>query len=197
MNNPALRCSWCGNDPLYVAYHDSEWGVPLHDERALFEFLTLEGAQAGLSWISILRKRDNYRAAFDGFDPLKIACYDQHQVMRLLNDQGIVRNRLKIAAAINNAGKFLALQDKFGGFDAYLWRFVDGRQVHNAWQSPDQLPAQTPLSRLLSKDLTRQGFKFVGPTICYSLMQAVGLVNDHLIDCFRYRELNPAIRISQ
>lgn len=187
------RCPWCGDDPLYVGYHDREWGVPLHDERALFEFLILEGAQAGLSWIGILRKRDHYRTAFDGFDPLKIARYDQRQVTRLLNDPGIVRNRLKIAAAINNAGKFLAIQDKFGSFDSYLWRFVDGRQMQNAWQSQDQLPAQTPLSRLLSKDLSQHGFKFVGPTICYSLMQAVGLVNDHLMDCFRYHEFNPAI----
>lgn len=190
------RCRWCGDDPLYVAYHDREWGVPLHDEHALFEFLILEGAQAGLSWIGILRKRDNYRTAFGGFDPLKIARYDQRQVVRLLNDPGIVRNRLKIAAAINNAEKFLAIQDKYGSFDAYLWRFVDGRQVHNHWRAPAQLPAQTPLSRLLSKDLVQHGFKFVGPTICYSLMQAVGLVNDHLIDCFRYHELNPETRMT-
>ena len=186
-----IRCPWCGDDPLYVAYHDREWGVPLHEEQALFEFLILEGAQAGLSWIGILRKRDHYRAAFDNFDPIKVAGYDQRHVARLLNDPGIVRNRLKIAAAINNAGKFLALQDKFGSFDAYLWRFVDGIPRHNSWRSMDQVPAQTPLSGALSKDLAQHGFKFVGPTICYSLMQAVGLVNDHLLDCFRYRELNP------
>jgi len=195
------RCHWCGDDPLYVAYHDNEWGVPLHDDRALFEFLILEGAQAGLSWITILKKRDNYRAAFDGFDPQRVARYDQRQVQRLLNDPGIVRNRLKIASAINNARKFLDLQEEFGGeggFSAYLWRSVDGRQVHNNWRSQAELPAQTPLSVALSKDLTRRGFKFVGPTICYSLMQAVGLVNDHLVDCFRHRELQqeskPSIR---
>ena len=186
------RCLWCGDDPLYVAYHDQEWGVPLHDEQALFEFLILEGAQAGLSWISILRKRENYRAAFDGFDPARIARYDQRKVARLLNDAGIVRNRLKIAATIQNAKQFLALQDRFGSFDSYLWRFVDGQPVQNAWRSQDQLPAQTPLSSKLSKDLGQLGFKFVGPTICYSLMQAVGLVNDHLISCFRHRELATA-----
>ncbi|MFA7269537.1 MAG: DNA-3-methyladenine glycosylase I [Sterolibacterium sp.] len=185
------RCPWCGDDPLYVDYHDREWGVPLHEEHALFEFLILEGAQAGLSWLTILKKRDNYRAAFDGFDPSLVAHYGQRQVARLLNDEGIVRNRLKIAAAINNAEKFLALQDKFGSFDSYLWRFVDGQPLQNGWRKHDQLPAQTPLSCTLSKDLAQHGFKFVGPTICYSLMQAVGLVNDHLTDCFRYRELNP------
>jgi DNA-3-methyladenine glycosylase I len=185
------RCPWCGDDPLYVAYHDCEWGVPLHDDKALFEFLILEGAQAGLSWIGILRKRDNYRAAFDGFDPLQVARYDQKRVARLLDNSGIVRNRLKIAAAINNAGKFLLLQEKYGSFDNYLWQFVDGRPLHNRWRTLAEMPAQTPLSVKLSKDLARQGFKFVGPTICYSLMQAVGLVNDHLRDCFRYRELNP------
>jgi len=185
------RCPWCGDDPLYVAYHDLEWGVPLHDDNALFEFLILEGAQAGLSWISILRKRDNYRAAFDGFDPLKVAGYDQQKVERLLDNPGIVRNRLKIAAAINNAQKFLLLQEKYGSFDSYLWQFVDGRPIHNRWRSLAEMPAQTPLSVALSKDLAQQGFKFVGPTICYSLMQAVGLVNDHLLDCYRYRELKP------
>jgi len=186
------RCFWCGDDPLYVAYHDHEWGVPLHDDRALFEFLILEGAQAGLSWITILRKRDHYRAAFDGFDPQRVARYDQQQVERLLNDPGIVRNRLKIASAITNAGKFLDLQEEFGGADGfsdYLWNYVDGRPIHNTWRNQSDLPAQTPLSVALSKDLARRGFKFVGPTICYSLMQAVGLVNDHLVDCFRHREL--------
>ena len=161
----------------------------MHDDRALFEFLILEGAQAGLSWLTILRKRDRYRAAFDGFDPGKVARYDGRQVARLLNDPGIVRNRLKIEAAIVNAGKFLALQERFGSFDAYLWNFVDGRPVHNVWVSLAELPARTPLSVTLSQDLAGRGFKFVGPTICYSLMQAVGLVNDHLVDCFRHREL--------
>ena len=195
MTRNVQRCYWCGDDPLYVAYHDREWGVPLHDDRALFEFLILEGAQAGLSWITILKKRHHYRAAFDNFDPQRVARYGQKQVERLLNDPGIVRNRLKIAAAINNAGKFLDLQEEFGGhgkdggFSAYLWGFVDGRTVHNAWRSQAELPAQTPLSVALSKDLAARGFKFVGPTICYSLMQAVGMVNDHLVDCFRHREI--------
>ncbi|MCX7172966.1 MAG: DNA-3-methyladenine glycosylase I [Proteobacteria bacterium] len=194
MSKLAKRCLWCGEDPLYVAYHDHEWGVPLRDDRALFEFLILEGAQAGLSWITVLRKRDNYRAAFDGFDPAKVARYDQREVARLLNDAGIVRNRLKVASAIINAGKVLDLQEKFGGgkdggFSEYLWGFVDGKPVHNTWRKQSELPAQTPLSVAMSKDLTARGFKFVGPTICYSLMQAVGLVNDHLVDCFRHREL--------
>jgi len=189
------RCQWCGDDPLYVAYHDQEWGVPLHNDRALFEFLVLEGAQAGLSWITILRKREHYRAAFDGFDPAKVARYDDSRRARLLDNAGIVRNRLKIESAIVNAGKLLALQEEFapdgkdGGFDAYLWHFVDGRPLQNAWKAQHQLPAQTPLSVAMSKDLTARGFKFVGPTICYSLMQAVGLVNDHLVGCFRHREL--------
>jgi len=192
---PSRRCLWCGEDPLYVAYHDREWGVPLRDDRALFEFLILEGAQAGLSWITILRKRNQYRAAFDGFDPAKIARYDQRHVARLLGDAGIVRNRRKIESAITNARKFLGVQEKFGGagenggFSTYLWRFVDGKPVHNAWRDQSELPAQTPLSVALSKDLAAQGFKFVGPTICYSLMQAVGMVNDHLVDCFRHGEL--------
>ena len=186
------RCLWCGDDPLYVAYHDQEWGVPLHDDRALFEFLILEGAQAGLSWITVLRKREHYRAAFDGFDPVKVARYDQRQFDRLLSDPGIVRNRLKIQAAIINARKLLDLQEEFGGdggFSDYLWRFVDGKPVHNAWRSQAELPAQTRLSVAMSKDLAARGFKFVGPTICYSLMQAVGLVNDHLVGCFRHRQL--------
>ena len=195
MNRPLKRCLWCGEDPLYVAYHDQEWGVPLHDDRALFEFLVLEGAQAGLSWITILRKRDNYRAAFDGFDPARVARYDQRKLARLLGDAGIVRNRLKVESAVINAKRLLALQEEFapdgrsGGFNAYLWRFVDGKPLHNAWKSQHELPAQTPLSVALSKDLTARGFKFVGPTICYSLMQAVGMVNDHLLDCFRHRQL--------
>lgn len=183
------RCGWCGGDPLYIAYHDEEWGVPLHDERGLFEFLILEGAQAGLSWLTILRKREHFRAAFDHFDAQRVARYDEHRIARLMNDKGIVRNRLKIAAAINNAARFLGVQEEFGSFDRYLWNFVDGRPIHNAWQSLAELPAQTPLSEKLSKDLQRRGFRFVGPTICYSLMQAVGLINDHLVDCFRYREL--------
>jgi len=197
------RCLWCGEDPLYVAYHDQEWGVPLHDDRALFELLTLEGAQAGLSWITILRKREHYRAAFDGFDPARVARYDQRKLARLLNDAGIVRNRLKVESAVINAKRLLALQEEFapdgmaGGFAAYLWRFVDGKPLHNAWRSQQQLPAQTPLSVALSKDLAARGFKFVGPTICYSLMQAVGMVNDHLVDCFRHRELKLLRQLSR
>ena len=183
------RCGWCGNDPLYTAYHDHEWGVPLHDDRGLFEFLILEGAQAGLSWLTILKKRDNYRAAFDYFNVQQVAHYDEQQIARLMSDKGIVRNHLKITAAIDNAANFLKVQETFGSFDRYLWDFVDGRTIHNAWQSLAELPAQTPLSMKLSKDLARRGFRFVGPTICYSLMQAVGLVNDHLVECFRYEEL--------
>lgn len=189
------RCLWCGDDPLYVDYHDHEWGVPLRDDRKLFEFLILEGAQAGLSWITILRKRAHYRAAFDDFDATKVARYDQRDVTRLMSDVGIVRNRLKIESSIINAKKLLDLQDEFagdttgGGFSQYLWRFVDGKTMHNAWLTQDELPAQTPASAAMSKDLAARGFKFVGPTICYSLMQAVGLVNDHLIGCFRHREL--------
>jgi len=183
------RCSWAGTDPLYVHYHDHEWGVPVHDERKLFEMLILDGAQAGLSWITILRKRDNYRAAFDGFDPRKMARYGERKAQALLNDPGIVRNRLKIAAAIQNAKMLLTLQEQEGSFDEYLWRYVDGKPIVNARRSIKEIPPRTPLSDAISKDLTRRGFKFVGPTICYAFMQAMGMVNDHTVDCFRYREL--------
>ncbi len=183
------RCGWCGEDPLYVAYHDSEWGVPVHDDRLLFEFLTLEGAQAGLSWITILRKRDAYRRAFDGFDAEKVARYGQRQVARLLADPGIVRNRLKIAAAINNAQRFLDVQEAFGSFDDYIWRFVEGRPIQNRWKRLGQVPAMTIESDALSRDLKARGFKFVGSTICYAHMQATGMVNDHLADCFRHGEI--------
>jgi DNA-3-methyladenine glycosylase I len=186
--NPS-RCPWCGDDPLYVAYHDAEWGVPLHDDRALFEFLILEGAQAGLSWITILRKRENYRRAFDGFDAEKVARYGDAEVARLLGDAGIVRNRLKIEAAIGNARALLELREEFGSFDAYLWGFVDGVPVRNCWKSLAEVPATSAVSDALSKDLKARGFKFVGSTICYSLMQAVGLVNDHLIACFRHAQV--------
>ncbi|MDP2792696.1 MAG: DNA-3-methyladenine glycosylase I [Sulfurisoma sp.] len=185
------RCPWCGEDPLYVAYHDTEWGVPQHDDRVLFEFLLLEGAQAGLSWLTILRKRENYRRAFDGFDAERIARYGDADIERLLGDPGIVRNRLKIVAAIGNARHFLEIQREFGGFDAYLWRCVAGRPIQNAWQAMKELPATSAISDALAKDLKRRGFKFVGSTICYSLMQAVGLVNDHLAGCFRHAELRP------
>jgi DNA-3-methyladenine glycosylase I len=183
------RCQWSTSDPLYIAYHDEEWGVPLHDDRALFEFLILEGAQAGLSWITILRKRQQYRAAFDGFDPARVAEYDERKQAELLANPGIVRNRQKIAAATRNAGAFLAIQAAFGSFDAYAWRFVDGRPKINAWRSLSEIPAQTPESEAMSKDLVKRGFTFVGPTICYAFMQATGMVNDHTVDCFRYAEV--------
>jgi DNA-3-methyladenine glycosylase I len=183
------RCAWCGDDPLYVAYHDREWGVPVHGDRLLFEFLILEGAQAGLSWITILRKREHYRRAFDDFDAEKVARYGQRQVGRLLGDAGIVRNRLKIEAAINNAQRFLDVQAAFGSFDAYIWRFVDGKPIQNRRKSLKDIPASTPESDALSKDLKARGFKFVGSTICYAHMQATGMVNDHLVDCFRHGEI--------
>ncbi|MDP2823803.1 MAG: DNA-3-methyladenine glycosylase I [Sulfuritalea sp.] len=185
------RCPWCGSDPLYIAYHDEEWGVPQHDDRILFEFLILEGAQAGLSWITILRKRENYRRAFDGFDAGRIARYTETDIARLLADPGIVRNRLKIEAAIANARAFLALREQTGSLDAYLWNFVDGRPIRNAWRDLSEVPMTTPVATALSKDLVRRGFRFAGPTICTSLMQAVGLVNDHLTTCFRWAEITP------
>jgi DNA-3-methyladenine glycosylase I len=180
------RCPWCGDDPLYVAYHDEEWGVPCHDDRKLFEFLILEGAQAGLSWITILRKRENYRRALDGFDVERIARYGEADIARLLADPGIVRNRLKITGAVANARSFLATCERFGSFDAYLWRFVDGQPRRNAWHALSEVPAETLESRTLSKDLLAQGYKFVGPTICYALMQAVGMIDDHLVSCHRH-----------
>lgn len=183
------RCGWAGNDPLYIAYHDTEWGVPVHDDRTLFEFLVLEGAQAGLSWITILRKRPAYREAFDGFDPHKVAAYDEAKVAELLENPGIVRNRLKIQAAITNARAFVKVQEEFGSFDAYIWRFVDGAPRQNSWRSLAEVPAETPESRALSKDLVRRGFRFVGPTIMYAHMQATGMVNDHLVGCFRHAEV--------
>ncbi|HBY94449.1 MAG TPA: DNA-3-methyladenine glycosylase I [Chloroflexi bacterium] len=182
------RCEWATTE-LSTTYHDQEWGVPLHDDRALFEFLVLEGAQAGLSWETVLKKRANYRLAFDNFDARAIAVYDQRKVDQLLANPGIIRNRLKIAAAIQNAKAFLEVQKEFGSFDAYLWRYVGGRPRKNAWHSLDEIPVRTPESDALSKDLTRRGFKFVGSTICYAFMQAVGMVNDHTVDCFRYVEI--------
>lgn len=183
-----IRCGWAST-PLSIAYHDQEWGVPVHDDRTLFEMLVLEGAQAGLSWLTILAKREAYRAAFDFFDPELVARYDDRKVVQLLANPGIVRNRQKIEAAIQNARAFLAVQKEFGSFDAYVWRFVDGRPKRNAWRRLEELPSSTPESEALSQDLRRRGFRFVGPTICYAFMQAVGMVNDHLVDCFRYREL--------
>jgi len=183
------RCAWAGSDPLYRAYHDLEWGVPVHDDRLLFEFLTLEGAQAGLSWLTILRKREGYRRAFAGFDPQEVARFGEPQLFELLADPGIVRNRLKLASTLDNARAFLNVQEEFGSFDAYLWRFVDGTPLQNAWRTLSEVPPATPLSDRLSRDLKRRGFRFVGSTICYALMQAVGMVNDHTTDCFRWREL--------
>ncbi|MEO8331519.1 MAG: DNA-3-methyladenine glycosylase I, partial [Gallionella sp.] len=173
------RCAWPGDDALYQQYHDTEWGVPLHDERALFEFLILEGAQAGLSWITILRKRENYRTAFDGFDAKRIARYDANKIESLLQNPGIVRNRLKVAAAVTNAQKFLEVQDEFGSFDSFIWCFVDGKPKQNKWRSLADIPASTRESDAMSKELKRRGFKFVGSTICYAHMQATGMVNDH------------------
>jgi len=190
--NDIIRCAWVGNDPLYQTYHDTEWGVPLHDDRLLFEFLVLEGAQAGLSWITILRKREAYRQAFAGFDPVQMASFGDANVVELLANPGIVRNRLKIASAIANARAFLKVQEQFGSFDAYIWRFVDGTPLQNTWTRIAEVPARTGLSDILSRDLKRRGFNFVGSTICYAFMQAVGMVNDHTTDCFRWRELGTA-----
>lgn len=192
--NGLSRCAWCGADPLYCDYHDREWGVPLHDERGLFEFLILEGAQAGLSWLTVLRKREAYRRAFDDFDAERVARYGEAEVARLLADAGIVRNRRKIEAAIMNARATLRLREVYGGLDAYFWRFVDGRPIHNAWREPGEVPAHTPLSARISRDLGQRGFKFVGPTIVYAHMQATGMVNDHLVHCFRHAELTHAGR---
>lgn len=183
------RCAWA-RDELSIAYHDAEWGVPLHDDRKLFELLILEGAQAGLSWITILKKRAAYRAAFDRFDPRKVARYDESKVAALLANAGIVRNRLKIRAAVQNAQAFLAVQKEFGSFDAYIWQFVSGQPIQNRWKRTDQLPARSEQSDAMSKDLVKRGFKFVGSTICYAFMQATGLVNDHLVTCYRYKQLS-------
>ena len=183
------RCEWCGDDPLYVEYHDQEWGVPVHDDRKLFEMLILEGAQAGLNWLTILRKRENYRKAFDNFDAKKIAKYDKAKVAKLLADSGIVRNRLKIAATIQNARAFLEAQKEFGSFDRYLWQLVGGKPKINQWKNLKELPPKTAESDAMSKDLKKRGFSFVGSTICYAFMQAVGMVNDHVVRCFRYREV--------
>lgn len=185
-----IRCTWAQDESQWQ-YHDDEWGVPVHDDRLLFEFLILEGAQAGLSWATILRKRDNYRQAFDQFDPALVAKYNAKKKERLLADPGIVRNRLKVESAVTNAQAFLAVQEEFGSFDQYVWQFVDGQPVQNAWQTHQQIPARTSQSDTMSKELKRRGFKFVGSTICYAFMQAVGMVNDHLVDCYRYSALQP------
>jgi DNA-3-methyladenine glycosylase I len=186
--NELPRCPWAQGE-LYIAYHDTEWGVPVHDDRVLFEFLILEGAQAGLSWITILKKRDSYRAAFDDFDVHKIAKYDSRRIRKLMNDPGIVRNRLKVESAIDNARAFLEAQKEFGTFDRYIWQFVGHKPIRNAWKTMKQIPPRTIESDAMSKDLRKRGFRFVGSTICYAFMQAVGMVNDHLVTCHRYKAL--------
>jgi DNA-3-methyladenine glycosylase I len=183
------RCAWTGSDPLYIAYHDEEWGVPEHDDRRLFEFLVLDGAQAGLSWLTILKKRENYRRVLAQFDPRRVARFDRQKVKELLADPGIIRNARKIESAIQNAKAFLEVQHEFGSFDEYIWRFVGGKPTQNAWRTLKAIPANTPVSDRMSKDLKRRGFTFVGSTICYAFMQATGMVNDHVVSCFRYGPL--------
>ena len=188
------RCEWGTSSALYIEYHDSEWGVPVHDDRTLFEFLILEGAQAGLSWSTILNKRQAYIQAFDNFEATKVASYDDAKIQALLANAGIVRNRLKIQAAIQNARSFLAVQDQFGSFDTYIWQFVDGKPLQNSWKSLQEIPAITQESDTMSKELKKRGFTFVGSTICYAFMQAVGMVNDHIVDCFRWREVQTFVK---
>ena len=182
-------CEWCGDDPLYVKYHDEEWGVPVHDDTKHFEMIVLDGAQAGLSWLTVLRKRENYRKAFDKFNPKKVAKYDEKKIEELLNNPGIIRNKLKVRSAVTNAQAFLQIQKEFGSFDKYIWQFVNGKTIVNKWKSLKELPATSKESDAMSKDLKKRGFKFVGSTICYAYMQAAGLVNDHVIGCFRYKEV--------
>jgi DNA-3-methyladenine glycosylase I len=189
MKDRKTRCGWGVSDPLYLQYHDEEWGVPVHDDRRLFEMLVLEGAQAGLSWLTVLRKRKAFRKAFDNFDPLKVSRYSEKRVGKLLQNSGIIRNRLKIEAAIKNAKSFLQVNKEFGSFDRYLWQFVDYRPIQNRWTRLKDIPARTPESDAMSKDLKKRGFSFVGSTICYAFMQAVGMVNDHLVGCYRYKEV--------
>jgi DNA-3-methyladenine glycosylase I len=184
-----IRCPWASDDPLIIDYHDQEWGVPVHNDRLLFEFLILEGAQAGLSWITVLKKRDNYRKAFDNFEPEKVALYDEGKIEDLLNNKGIIRNRLKIRAAVSNAKAVLEIQKEFKSFDRYIWQFVGNKTIQNQWKTLAEVPSSTSESIAMSKDLKKRGFKFVGPTICYGYMQAVGMVNDHVLDCFRQREI--------
>jgi DNA-3-methyladenine glycosylase I len=189
VSDSQCRCAWCGSDPLYVRYHDEEWGVPVHDDRKLFEFIVLEGAQAGLSWITILRRREGYRRAFADFDPAKVAEFGEGDVQRLLGDEGIIRNRAKVRSTISNAQAFLRVQEEFGSFDNYIWRFVNGEPIVNHFETMGDIPASTDLSDLISKDLKKRGFSFVGTTIVYAHMQATGMVNDHVISCFRHAEL--------
>jgi len=187
--NELIRCEWAGTEPLYVAYHDNEWGTPVHDERELFEMLILEGAQAGLSWSTILNKRENYRQVFDDFNPSIVVGYDDAKVSALLADPGIVRNRLKVESAIRNAKAFLEVQEEFGSFNTFIWGFVNGEPIINSWKVMSEIPAKTPESEAMNKELKQRGFNFVGPTICYAFMQSIGMVNDHVVDCFRYAEL--------
>ena len=191
--NSVTRCSWCGNDPLYIKYHDEEWGVPVYEDQKLFEMLTLEGAQAGLRWITILKKRENYLLAFDDFDPVKISKYSDKKIEKLINNPGIVRNRLKINSVVENAKSFLKIQKEFGSFNSYIWKFVNHKPILNKFESINELPSKTEISDLISKDLKNRGFKFVGSTICYAFMQAVGMVNDHTTDCFKYIEVKKKI----
>lgn len=184
------RCDWAGTNPDYIRYHDTEWGVPLHDDGRLFEMLVLEGAQAGLNWLTILKKRPAYRKAFDNFDPVRVARYDARKIDRLMADPGIVRNRKKILSAVTNAKAFLKVREEFGSFDAYIWSFVNGRPVVNTWETVRQMPAHTPASGAMSADLKKRGFSFMGPVICYAFMQSTGMVNDHIVTCFRYKEIN-------
>jgi DNA-3-methyladenine glycosylase I len=189
MRMKKTRCEWCGDDPLYVAYHDTDWGVPVHDDRLLFEMLVLEGAQAGLSWSTILKKRESYRKAFENFDPEKVARYTDKRMARLLENPGIVRNRLKVASAVRNAGAFLKVVEEFGSFDAYIWGFVDFKPIQNKFEVLKEIPASTSVSDAVSKDLKNRGFNFVGSTICYAYMQSIGMVNDHVTGCFRYGQV--------
>ncbi|TGK29835.1 DNA-3-methyladenine glycosylase I [Leptospira yasudae] len=188
MKKEVTRCTWVSKDPLYIDYHDLEWGTPLHDDRTLFEFLILEGAQAGLSWITILKKRDNYRKAFDHFDPVKVAAYSEKKIQSLMKDEGIIRNELKIRSAIANAKEFLNIQKEYGSFDKFIWGFVDHKTIHNSWKTTRDVPSKTTESDAMSKALKKRGFKFVGSTICYAFMQATGMVMDHTLDCFRYEK---------
>jgi DNA-3-methyladenine glycosylase I len=183
------RCDWCGTEPIYVDYHDKEWGVPVHDDRMHFEMLILDGAQAGLSWITILKRRDSYREAFDNFDAVKVSRYDDKKVEKLLTNPGIIRNRLKVNSAVKNAQAFLKIQEEFGSFDDYIWQFVNHKTIQNKWKKMSELPAKTAESDAMSKDLKKRGFSFVGSTICYAYMQAAGMINDHITNCFRYKEV--------
>jgi len=190
-----IRCQWVNNDPLLKEYHDKEWGVPIHDDSLLFEFLVLESAQAGLSWNTILKKRENYRSSFDNFDPRKVAAYNDVKIEILRNDKGIVRNRLKINSAVSNAQTLQEIQREFGSFDKYIWKFVDGKPIQNRWKNIKELPLSTVVSGKMSIELKKRGFKFIGPKICYSFMQAVGMVNDHTVDCFRHSELQKSMKL--